>query len=293
MLSGDLIKCALCERTAAKLTAHIKKDHNISPEEYLKNYGSLVCDNSKKRYSAVAKSNGDWINRAKESGEDLSAFKNKVSAGVSKAIMANPEERQRRSSLLSALNKTEKFKAKASETAIKTSARKDIIEKRSLQLKNWRESNRDVFHAKCTMVMHSKWQSLPEKKLFEFLKSIDQDFEKNKQIKSNKYFLVNKTNSKQIDVLNKNKKIIAEFDGKYHFSPIFGEEKFLKIKEKDRELERFCNDNKFILIRVSQSCFVYNSKNDFPNSIKDKIYKIINDSIPGNYFIGEEYKCQE
>lgn len=293
LLGGDLIKCGLCSYTSAKLTIHVKKEHNISPEEYREKYGSLVCDNSIKRYSAIAKENGSWINRAKESGQDLGEYKSKLSESVSKSIMSNPEERKRRAELLGSLNKTETFRKKASETAKKTSARVDIQKSRAAQLKRWREMNPDAFFNKCTLVMHSKWQSLPEKKLFEFFKNISQDFEKNKQIKSTKHFRVNKTNSKQIDVLNKKQKIIAEFDGKHHFSPIFGNEVLSRVKEKDKELERFCLDNNFILIRVSQSCFIYRSINDFPKSIKDKIDEIIKNNIPGNYFIGEEYRCQK
>jgi very-short-patch-repair endonuclease len=293
LLSGDLIKCGICDYTSAKLTLHVKKEHNISPEEYREKYGSLVCDNSIKRYSAVAKENGSWIKRANESGIDLSDFRAKVSESISKSIMANPKERERRAELLGNLNKTEAFRRKASETAKKTSARIDIQKSRAARLKRWRELNPDTFLKKCTLVMHSRWQSLPEKKLFEFFKSIDEDFERNKQIKSKKYFLINKTNTKQIDILNKSKKIIVEFDGRQHFAPIFGEEVLEKIRQKDIELEKFCIDNDFILIRVSQSCFTYRSINDFSESIKDNICKIINNNIPGNYFIGAEYKCQK
>jgi len=293
LLNGDLIKCGLCSYTSAKLTIHVKKEHNISPKEYRKKYGSLVCDNSIKRYSAIAKKNGSWIKKAKESGQDLSEYKAKLSESISKSIMSNPEERKRRAELLGSLNKTEAFRKKASETAKKTSARIDIQQSRAANLKKWRKLNPDKFFNQCTLVMHKKWQSLPEKKLFEFFKTISEDFERNKQIKSNKYFLINKTNSKQIDILNKKQKIIAEFDGKQHFSPIFGEEVLLNIKEKDKELDRFCIDNKFILIRVSQSCFIYRTINDFSNSVKDEIFKIIKNNIPGNYFIGAEYECQK
>lgn len=289
ILSGDLIRCKLCEYIASKLSQHVKNIHSISPQDYARDYGPVVAPGTASRYSAVAKSNGDWINRAKENGTDLSEYKEKLSKSLSKSIMENQKERERRSRLLGSLNKTAAFRKKSSDTAKITSARPDVIRARSLQLKKWRDNNPDQFYKKCTAIMHKKYQTLPEKKLFEFCKSLNSNFESNKQIKSVKHFLINKTASKQIDILDKEAKILLEFDGVYHFRPIFGEDNFKKIKSKDLELNKYCLDNNYLLIRISQSCFIYKNINDFDIATKDKISYLIKNQKPGIHFIGSEY----
>lgn len=203
--------------------------------------------------------------------------------------MENEKERKRRSKLLGSLNKTDAFRKKSSDTAKITSSRPDILKARSLQLKRWRDSNPDAFYKKCTSAMHKVHQSLPEKRLFEFCKSLNSNFESNKQIKSVKHFFINKTASKQVDILDKKTKILVEFDGVYHFEPIFGKEYLEKVKDKDLELNNYCLDNNYILIRVSQSCFIYKNINDFNETTKNIISDLIKKQKPGIYFIGSEY----
>jgi very-short-patch-repair endonuclease len=284
---GDIIKCELCDYTAAKLTQHIKKEHNLTKEFYLENYGELVSPNSKKRYSAVAKENGDWVNRAKESGKDLSEWKEKLSKGISESIMNNPEERERRSRLLGRLNKRDDFRKRASNAAKITSARPEIQKARAGQLKRWRDNNPDKFYEKCISPMHGAWDSKPERTLYKFALMLNSNFKRNRQVNSKKYFLTNKTSRKQVDIIDKKRKIIIEFDGPHHFKNIFGSLK--RRQEVDRELERFCLDKKYILIRVSQSCFIYKTINDFEKKIKDKIINIIHNNKSGVYYLGKEY----
>jgi hypothetical protein len=64
---------------------------------------------------------------------------------ISRTILANKSECKRRAKRLANLNRTEAFRKKASETAIKTSARKDIQEKRSLALDKWRKAHPIIF----------------------------------------------------------------------------------------------------------------------------------------------------
>lgn len=267
----------------------MKKEHKLSAEDYKAKYGDIISPSSKLKYSAVAKVNGDWINRAKLAGEDLSDFKNKVSKSISEYILNNPKERERRSRLLGSLNKTDAFRKKSSDTAKITSAKPEVLKARALRLKKWREDNPEQFYKKCTAIMHSKYKTLPEKKLFEFCKSLNSNFEANKQIKSIKHFIVNKTASKQIDILDKDAKILIEFDGIYHFKPIFGEDNFKKVKSKDLELNKYCLDNDYLLVRISQSCFIYKNINDFDTDTKDKISFLIKNKKPGIHFIGKEY----
>lgn len=267
----------------------MKSVHNISNQDYIKDYGPIVAPGTVIRYSAVAKSNGNWISRAKENGDDLSEYKEKLSKSLSRAIMENPKERERRSKLLGALNKTDAFRQRASNTAKITSAKPEILQARSLQLKRWRDNNPDDFYNKCTAIMHKKFQTLPEKMLFRFCRLLNPNFESNKQVKSTNHFLINKTKSKQVDTLDKDLKILVEFDGIYHFKPIFGENRLEITKEKDLELNKYCLDNDYLLIRVSQSCFIYKNINDFDSLTKEKISNLIKNKKPGIHFIGSEY----
>ena len=142
---GIIIKCALCDEAWASLALHVRKVHKMDKKEYIQKYGPVLSQASKSKYSEVNKINGNWIERAKENGEDLSEYFEKMSKGVSKAIMGSPKERERRAKLLGNLNRTDAFRNRSSETAKKTSARKDIIENRSANLKRWRDNNKTVF----------------------------------------------------------------------------------------------------------------------------------------------------
>ena len=106
----------------------------------------------------TAKINGDWISRAKERGEDLTEYFEKLSCKISEGIMKSDSAREARRQNLSRLNKTQEFRERSSETAKKTSSRKDIQDKRSKQLAKWRENNPEEFYEKCTSVMHKSWQ---------------------------------------------------------------------------------------------------------------------------------------
>jgi hypothetical protein len=44
----------------------------------------------KKKYEAVAQDNGNWIEKAKARGEDLTEYKQKMGEAVRESIMSNP-----------------------------------------------------------------------------------------------------------------------------------------------------------------------------------------------------------
>ena len=60
--------------------------------------------------------------------------------------MKSDSAREARRQNLSRLNKTQGFRERSSDTAKKTSSRKDIKDKRSEQLATWRENNPEEFY---------------------------------------------------------------------------------------------------------------------------------------------------
>lgn len=287
---GNLVECKICGYTATKLALHLSKSHSLTKEEYAKKYNSeVMAKNTLDKYISCNKYNSKWISRAKERGEDTSWFGEKVSKSVSDSIMNNPAERERRAKLLGQLNKRDDFRKKASETAKKTSARKDVQEQRAGQLKRWRDGNRDDFMNKCVIPNIYNFQSRPEKKLYEFVKNINNNFKRNQQLVSDIYFKTNKNPRKQVDIIDLENKIILEFDGECHFKNIHGDELLEKIHIKDLELDNFCRDNLYTLIRVSQSCFIYKTVNDFSQVVKSKVEELLKDLKPGVFYLGKEY----
>ena len=290
---GEIIRCSLCGHTSKTLKQHIEKEHTeIQLDQYVKLHGSYMAPLTRERKKKAGRKNGDWINRAQENGEDLSEYFKKMGKALSKSLMSNDAERSRRSELMSDMwkdaDKEKIFRQNQSDTAKITSARPDIQAARSAGLKKWRDENPQEFYEKCTKVMHEKWTSEPERVLREFCQSLNPNFKGNQQIKSINHFFVNNTNSKQIDILDKSRKIILELDGPHHFLPIYGEETLIKNQMKDAELENYCRDKGYLFIRISHSEFRYSSKK-FSTQLLGKVQKILENNNPGIYKIGKEY----
>jgi very-short-patch-repair endonuclease len=285
----DYVECKICNAFRGKNIAHhIKNKHNISKKEYHSNYGLTIAQKSSSKYSEQNKINGDWISKAKEADKDLSEFKQKLSKSLSASIMSNESERQRRSEMLASLNKTEQFRQRASITAKKTSQRPDILEKRSKQLADWRENKPEEFYQKCTKVMLESWQSKPEKELFNLInESYPGIFKKNQQIRRAK-FKTTKSGKRQADILSIEEKILLEFDGPFHFKPIFGNENFENIKLKDQELNNILGSEGYTVIRVSDDQYSYNH-GKFKESCLKKIKEIIDEKKRGVFLIGDQY----
>jgi hypothetical protein len=291
--TGTLVKCALCEEVGASLAIHVRKVHNLDKKEYVKIHGPLLASASKEKYAKASEYNSNWIERAKERGEDLKEYWKKVSNGVRTAIMNSPEERQRRSKLLGSLNKTAAFRKKSSDTAKITSARKDIQERRSFNLKKWRDNNKQEFYTKCTANMH-KYKSKPEKSLYTFISSSfpAMAFSNNVFIKDQRFTIFNKTGNKQVDIISDSKSIIIEFDGFLHFKEIWSGS-LAKIKSKDSLFSQYCIDNKLTLIRVSLDTYSYGAGKGFSQSTLDKVKQIIDNPTIGVHFVGKSWNGNE
>jgi hypothetical protein len=209
--------------------------------------------------------------------------------------MSNPVERQRRSNLIKEIVeenlKDPNYLIFLSENAKKTSSRPEILEQRSVQLKNWRDNNPGEFYEKCTKKLIKSFNSKPERKLFEFLKSIDDfSFTRNHFIEIQN--IENISHKKQIDIGDKYKNIFIEFDGVYHFEPIFGEEKLQKTQTLDKSLEDHILKQNWILIRVADDQYIDKNKyekSSFKKECLDKIKELLNVHNSGIYKIGERY----
>ncbi len=279
------------------LGIHINKIHNLKIEEYKGKFGQIICRKSSDIYAKVNKISGDWINRAKENGENLTPYFKKMGEALSKSIMANPQARKKRAETMAKVNQSDVMRQKASETAKKTSVRPEIQAARSAKLQKWRDENPDAFYEQCIKKMISSFHSKPELKLFEFMSELDNfNFKLNRFIQSE--FFNTSTNNRQIDMGDEDKKIFVEFDGVGHFKQLFTEESFNKIKEKDKEVEKFISKNKYLLIRVSYDQYVVktttidkikHNTSYFKETCLQEIMKILSKNKSGIYKIGEAY----
>lgn len=286
----DYIKCKICDFTGKSITAHVKKSHLLSKIEYEKKYGSTVCDSTKSTYSETAKINGDWINRAKEKGEDLTEYFEKLGSKISEGIMKSDSAREARRQNLSRLNKTQDFRERSSETAKKTSSRKDIQDERSKRLAKWRKNNPEEFYEKCTAVMHKSWKSKPEMKLFEIVSvRFPNLFKRNQQLKRKK-FTTTKSNKRQIDIMSLENKIVIEFDGIHHFKSVFKENKnFNNTVKRDKELNSVLVEEGWTVIRVSYDEYEYKENGKFKQETLDKIFDIVTNKKRGLWLFGKSY----
>lgn len=287
----DYIKCKLCSYIGKSISFHVKKNHSLEKVDYEKLYGSTICKKTKNAYSETAKINGDWINRAKERGEDLTGHFNSIGSKISEGIMMSDSAREARRQTLSRLNATKEFRERSSATAKKTSSRKDIQDERSKRLARWREDNPEEFYEKCTSVMHKTWQSKPEIDLF---KVVDQffpeTFKRNQILKRTGKFLSTKTNIRQIDIMSLENKIVIEFDGIHHFKDVFKKKGNLnEVSKRDHELNSVLVEEGWTVIRVSYDEYDYKENGKFNQETLDKIFEIITQRQRGIWLFGSSY----
>jgi very-short-patch-repair endonuclease len=268
----------------------VKKYHNLQKEQYESLYGKTICENSIKAYKNTK--NYDWITRAKQAGKDLADYKKKMSKSVSEAILSNPKERIRRAELLGSLNKTVEFRKKSSETAKKTSARPEILEHRSQNLAKWQKENFEEFYDKCTSKMINCWQSIPEKALFQILRSVEgYEFKRSQRLKSESF--ISKSKVKLVDAGDKKMRVYVEFDGPLHFEKKFELQTLEETQLKDRLLDEHIEKHCWTLIRISHDQFSYNKGGSFKEECIRRLFEALKNPQPGVLKIGEAYKKKE
>lgn len=291
----DYVVCKICNTRMHNLGTHVNSKHNISSKQYIRNFPSSKIISHK--YYEICKSNApgnSWINKMKASGFDLKGHYKQIGLNISKSIMSNDLERKRRSNAMKKILlkniKDPNYIKKLSDSAKKTSARKDIQENRAKVLKKWRDNNRVKFN-RILKNMISKYRSKGERKLMEFLKTLDGfSFKRNRFLKSP--IIPTKTNKKQIDIGDDIRKIYFEYDGPFHFKKIRKDLDLEKIKAKDEALDKVIESRGYTLVRVGYDQFIdknnYN-KCGFTEECLNKIKNILASGIPGVYKIGEMY----
>lgn len=89
------------------------------------------------------------------------------------------------------------------------------------------------------------------------------------------------SNNRSFDFYIKEKNIMLEYDGEYHYMPIAGNsEKFHNQQKSDKIKEQYCMDNNILLIRIPYW---------YQNNIESILNKIISGCIPSSNIIIQEH----
>jgi len=265
------------------LSKHLMTEHDMTTKEYALLYGITVCESHSQQRR----------DQEKEKHKDPIAYELWLlqhAEKISNGIMTSPSARIARQENMRKWTTSDAGRKVASDTAKITSAREDIIKNRSANLAKWRKDYPDEFYDKCTAKMNASWHSMPEIVLFEFVKVYNQEFKINQQIKRVNSFLLTKSRRRQIDICDKTKKIVIEFDGPRHFLPINGEDVLKNSIAKDKELNIVLVSEDFCVIRVAYDQFIYKSTKNFTEECLTQVTEIIKQNKPGLYLIGEAYK---
>lgn len=269
---GDFVKCPFCDYASSNIKIHLKKKHCLAEEQMEK------IETCSPNYRA-------------RNGES-----------VRNAILTSPKEIERRSKLLGELNKTESFRKRASETAIKTSSKKEIQVQRAERLKKWREENPDKFKNECWSKMikaDKKWKKTkPELFMIGWLnKKYGDLFDWGKMLRSKLFMQNGKSDRKQIDFRSKDRNIFIEIDGPFHFDNLSRQqevesstivEAINRTKQRDNILEKIVKDKNKTLIRVGYGTWC-NSTGRVDEKVLDKISEIVDSGVRGIFKIGEIY----
>lgn len=242
--------------------------------------------------SKISKKNGarGWEVVLERGPDGIAEYKKNMSRSVSLAIMADPVDRARRREVAKrGLNRwavSEVGRRKASEIAKITSARPEILQMRTEQLRKWRVEHPEEF-SRTVEKFSSSFQSRPEIELFLWLNNLDQSFKRSQFLKDDRF--ETKTKKRQIDILSSTKKCIIEFDGPYHFRDI-GNKKFLDVQKKDSNLDDIASSLGYSVIRVSYDQYSYSRVDGgFERECLERLKELIEKGVPGVFKIGEMY----
>jgi hypothetical protein len=282
----NYVICFICGFHAKSLGVHISQNHKISIDEYKKEH-QIICSDSSEAYQKQNKKNGNWIERAKKRGDNLTDYLEKMGNAVRESILSNADDRKRRAMVMTGVNKSDFMRKKASDTAKKTSARRDIQLQRVARIHAWQKANPDKF-AKIINKLTSSWSSKPEKSLYqEMIKRTQFKFKRHRKIRSEKFLSFYK--QKDVDIGDSDKHVYIEYDGPFHFKQTKLNQ-LENIQEKDRLLDEHIIQKNWILIRVGYDQFSYRKSDyGFKQECLAKIDKILMELNPGVYKIGDVY----
>lgn len=259
----------MCSFKAATLTKHLSQVHFLSKDQYLELHPGAML--TSERSASTFKDRGQnfaWLKRAKERGDDLSAYREKMGDAVRRAALSNPEERARRARQMATNNRTPEARKKSSETAKLTSARPEILQARTLRLQK------------------SYCPSGAERVIQQLM--AEHGFIRNILVSDDSFRT--KTHRRQIDFANHSKKIFIEFDGQQHFMPAWKRMPLDEIHINDVELDRWSIKNGYSLIRIGWKNF-NSRKSSLDDRAKAALFDLIErPNLRGVWLIGDEYQ---
>lgn len=222
---------------------------------------------------------------------DLESWRKKIGERVSAAIRTNPDEIVRRKELakttIGAWARSDEGRRKSSETAKVVSLRPEIMRSRSKNLKRWRDDNPEDFYQKSIVAMHNAFHSKPQQRLFELCKKMDNGFEQNQLLWNAAFTTI--TKRRQIDILHREKKIIVEFDGPYHFKHLKEGDNVEMVKQKDHELNEVAVSLGYTVIRISYDQYSYRGGGTFADVVLGTIDGLVLCPESGLYRMGAAY----
>jgi len=290
----DYVECAICGLIGTKIAKHVSEVHCLSREAYEAEHGSLTCEAARAAASRVGKVNGDWIERAKAKGEDLSEYRATMGVSVKRTIMANPAERARRSELaqttIVAWAQSEDGRKTSSTTAKLTSARPEIVAQRTENLRAWREREPEKFQAIVTKMIGCR-TTKPEKMTLEFLQREfpEHDFKGNQRLMNAQLFQLTKSHKRQIDIMSRTRKLVVEVDGYIHFNNVKQWDQLASVHAKDAELNATLPLMGYTLVRVSYDQWNANT-GELLDDCKNKLLSIVRSDLePAVHYIGSMY----
>jgi len=238
------------------------------------------CEKYKSFRSSVNSKNGKWMTNKSE--EEIEIWRKNVGKAVSIGILASEHAIEVRKQSMIKCNKSDAGRIKSSETAKITSARPDIQKARAEVLRLWRKNNPDWMDK----TVH-RFSSKPEKELYRIVKEFIPLSKSNQRIRNNKF--LTESRYRQCDILDRESKIVIEFDGPFHFHDI-GKSKFEFAKQKDTRFNEVMLSKGYIVIRISYDLFSYSKvAYGFKEETISSIRRIISEKTPGIFLLGGMY----
>ena len=229
----------------------------------------------------ILEKNRDWVAKSLQDSRRQHA----------ENISRSSEGREIRRQNMARRNQSDTARETSSRIAKVTSSRPEILERRSLVLKKWRENNAEDFYNKCTSKMHGRWQSTPEMRLGDLLREMsDYSFSYNQVVKSEMFTW--KSKRKQVDYADKSRRVYIEFDGFHHFNDFKGNSSDA-VRVRDRLLDQHIISNGWTLVRISHDQFTYSGGGKFLEECIEKLKKILRDCTPGIHLIGNCYESNK
>jgi len=250
----ETVECKICGIQRKELGGHIKRDHNMTKQEYCDKFSLQVSDLQSEstriaRHRACSVNGQLGNDKIKEMLKDPE-YKKERGQKISQGILASEHAIETRKKTLTNLNKSEEFRSKSSETMKKTWSENTDMSSFSHQ---WQLDDPDrVKEVLIKARSHENFncfQSKPEKEIRRWLKE-----ELGYKLNSGRFFIEGHNRFFDIRIED----LLIEIDGPWHFEEFFylkdGSYRFIERRWDptiDLLKEKFAIDNGYYLLRVS------------------------------------------